>query len=134
MLFPKTDRSGTTSNHGRVYKTGGSEAALNIIMPGATAIVLYPRKEGSTFDKEYYLKTHMPLAMKHWGPHGLKSYAVSELSADGPYSISSVMEFDSQEAVGKAMQDPGTKEIMDDVKNFTNSEPILVHGNIIGTS
>ncbi|CAN9301866.1 unnamed protein product [Alternaria alternata] len=107
---------------------------LNIIMPGATAIVLYPRKEGSTFDKEYYLKTHMPLAMKHWGPHGLKSYAVSELSADGPYSISSVMEFDSQEAVGKAMQDPGTKEIMDDVKNFTNSEPILVHGNIIGTS
>jgi hypothetical protein len=44
------------------------------------------------------------------------------------------MEFDSQEAVGKAMQDPGTKEIMDDVKNFTNSEPILVHGNIIGTS
>ena len=103
-------------------------------MPGATAIVLYPRKEGSPFDKEYYLKTHMPLAMKHWGPHGLKSYAVSELSADGPYSISSVMEFDSQEAVGKAMQDPGTKEIMDDVKNFTNSEPILVHGNIIGTS
>ncbi|KAF7674913.1 hypothetical protein GT037_006676 [Alternaria burnsii] len=107
---------------------------LNIIMPGATAIVLYPRKEGSTFDKEYYLKTHMPLAMKHWGPHGMKSYAVSELGADGPYSISSVMEFDSQEAVGKAMQDPGTKEIMDDVKNFTNSEPILVHGSIIGTS
>ena len=103
-------------------------------MPGATAIVLYPRKEGSTFDKEYYLKTHMPLAMKHWGPHGLKSYAVSELSADGPYSISSVMEFDSQEAVGKARQDPGTKEIMEDVKNFTNEQPILVHGNIIGTN
>jgi uncharacterized protein (TIGR02118 family) len=103
-------------------------------MSGASAIVLYPRKEGSTFDKEYYLKTHMPLAMKHWGKHGLKSYAVSELSADGPYSISSVMEFDSQEALGKAMQDPGTKEIMDDVKNFSSEQAILVHGNVIGRS
>ncbi|KAG9188753.1 hypothetical protein G6011_07458 [Alternaria panax] len=101
-------------------------------MSGATIIALYPRKEGATFDKEYYLTTHMSLIKKHWGKHGLKSYAVSELGADGPYSISSVTEFDSQEAIGKAMQDPGTKEIMEDVKNFSNEQPFFVRGDIIG--
>jgi uncharacterized protein (TIGR02118 family) len=105
---------------------------IHIIMSGANAIVLYPRKEGSTFDKEYYVKTHMPLAMKHWKEHGLKSYAVSELNADSPYSISTVMEFDSVESVGKALQSPGTKEVMDDVKNFSSEAPILVHGSVVG--
>jgi len=107
---------------------------LYIIMSGATAIVLYPRKEGSTFNKEYYLKTHMPLAMKNWKDHGLKSYAVSELNADGPYAISTVMEFDSLESVGKALQSEGTKEVMEDVKNFSSETPILVHGNVVGRS
>jgi len=107
---------------------------LYIIMSGATAIVLYPRKEGSTFNKEYYLKTHMPLAMKNWKDHGLKSYAVSELNADGPYAISTVMEFDSPESVGKALQSEGTKEVMEDVKNFSSETPILVHGNVVGRS
>jgi uncharacterized protein (TIGR02118 family) len=101
-------------------------------MSGATVIVLYPRKEGSTFNKEYYLKNHMPLAMKHWKKHGFKSYAVSELNADGPYSYTVVMEFESPGSVGKAMQDPGTKEIMDDLSNFSSETPVLVHGGVIG--
>ena len=101
-------------------------------MSGVNAIVLYPRKEGSTFDKEYYLKTHMPLVMKHWGKHGLKSYAVSDPNADGPYSISAVLEFDSYEGFEKATQDPGTKEVMDDIKNFSSEASVLLHGNVIG--
>jgi uncharacterized protein (TIGR02118 family) len=101
-------------------------------MSGANVIVLYPRKEGSTFDKEYYLKTHMPLAMKHWGKHGFKSYAVTELNDDSPYSYSVVMEFESYESFGKATQDPGTKEVMDDVTNFSSEKAILIHGGVIG--
>ncbi|KAF1937841.1 hypothetical protein EJ02DRAFT_458423 [Clathrospora elynae] len=101
-------------------------------MSGANVIVLYPRKEGSTFDKEYYLKTHMPLAMKHWKKHGFKSYAVTELNADGPYSVTVVMEFDNYEGFQAASQDPGTKEVMDDVKNFSSEAPVLVHGAVIG--
>jgi uncharacterized protein (TIGR02118 family) len=103
-------------------------------MPGFSVLVLYPRKDGATFDKEYYTNKHMPLAMKHWGSDGLKSYTVSELNADGPYSISSVMEFESAEAFGKAMQSPGTKEVQDDVKNFSSEQAILVHGNVISQS
>jgi uncharacterized protein (TIGR02118 family) len=101
-------------------------------MSGANVIVLYPRKEGSTFDKEYYLKTHMPLAMKHWEKHGLKSYAVTELNDDSPYSYTVVIEFDSHEGFGKASQDPGTKEVMDDVTNFSSEKPIIIHGGVIG--
>ena len=101
-------------------------------MSGAQVLVAYPRSEGSTFDKEYYLSTHMPLAKKHWAKHGLKSYAVTELNADGPYTYVVVMEFESHEGFGAASQDPNTKEIMEDVPNFSNVKPILLHGGVIG--
>ncbi|KAL1794706.1 hypothetical protein ACET3X_006522 [Alternaria dauci] len=107
---------------------------LNIIMPGSTILALYPRKDGATFDKEYYLTKHMTIAMKIWGSRGLKSYTVSELNGDGPYSISTVMEFESPEALEKCLQDPNVKEIMDDVKNFSSEQVVLVHGNVIATS
>ncbi|KAI4919070.1 uncharacterized protein J4E92_008714 [Alternaria infectoria] len=134
VIYPKPDRTVLFSTAHRIYNKLSDTIHLYIIMSGATAIVLYPRKEGSTFNKEYYLKTHMPLAMKNWKDHGLKSYAVSELNADGPYAISTVMEFDSLESVGKALQSEGTKEVMEDVKNFSSETPILVHGNVVGRS
>lgn len=101
-------------------------------MSGALVIVAYPRKDGATFDKDYYLSTHMPLVEKHWKKHGLKSYAVSELNADGPYTYTVVIEFESHEGFAAAGQDPNTKEVMDDVKNFSNEAPVLVHGGVIG--
>ncbi|KAF1832360.1 hypothetical protein BDW02DRAFT_571090 [Decorospora gaudefroyi] len=99
---------------------------------GAHAIVLYPRKEGSTFNADYYLKTHIPLAKKQWEKHGLKSFVVSELNADGPYTYTVVLEWESYEGFGAAMKDEGTKEVMEDVKNFSSEKPVLVHGGIIG--
>jgi hypothetical protein len=29
--------------------------------------MFYPNEEGKTFDKEYFMKTHKPLAEKAWG-------------------------------------------------------------------
>lgn len=101
-------------------------------MSGALVVVAYPRKDGSTFDKDYYLSTHIPLVSKYWKKHGLKSWVVSELNTDGPYSYTVVMEFESHESFGAATQDPNTKEVMDDVKNFSSEAPVLVHGGIIG--
>jgi uncharacterized protein (TIGR02118 family) len=100
-------------------------------MSGAQVIVAYPRKDGSTFDKDYYLSSHMPLVEKYWKKHGLKSYTVTELNADGPYSYSVVMDFDSHEGWGAAGADPNTKEIMEDVPKFSSEYPILVHGPVI---
>jgi uncharacterized protein (TIGR02118 family) len=100
-------------------------------MSGALVVVAYPRKEGYKFDKEYYLSTHMPLVAKHWKKHGLKSYTVSELNEDGPYTYTVVMEFENPQGWGAAAQDPNTKEVMEDVPNFSSEYPILVHGGVI---
>jgi uncharacterized protein (TIGR02118 family) len=101
-------------------------------MSGAHVIVVYPRKDGATFNKEYYLSTHMPLVEKHWKKHGLKSYAVTELTGDGPYSYSVVMEFESHEGFGAAAADENTKEVMADVPNFSSEQPTILHGGVIG--
>ncbi|KAJ4319469.1 hypothetical protein N0V94_003893 [Neodidymelliopsis sp. IMI 364377] len=100
------------------------------ISTGAQVIVLYPRKDGAKFDLDYYHATHMPLAKKNWSSLGLKSFSVTQLSPDNQYSIASILEFDSQESIGKAMADPSTKEIMDDVPNFSSETPVIVAGNI----
>ena len=43
--------------------------------------VLYPKTEGATFDRDYYVKTHVPLAVSTWGLDG----AEIDLGIDGPY-------------------------------------------------
>jgi uncharacterized protein (TIGR02118 family) len=94
---------------------------------------MYPRKDGATFNMDYYLSTHMPLVAKHWKKYGLKSYAVTQLSPDAPYSVSAVMEWEkSSEAFGKALKDDGTKEIMGDVANFSSEAPVLIAGDVVG--
>lgn len=97
---------------------------------GAQVIVLYPRKDGSKFDLDYYHSTHMPLAKKIWTQHGLKSFSVVQLSPENQYSIAAILDFESQEHLGKAMADPNTKEIMDDIPNFSNEQPTIVAGNV----
>ncbi|EUC30267.1 hypothetical protein COCCADRAFT_104340 [Bipolaris zeicola 26-R-13] len=102
-------------------------------MAPATVLVLYPKTPTSTFNADYYLSTHMPLASKHWTKHGLKGYKVTELNADSPYAFVSVLEWESYEGFQAAIKDAGTKEIMEDVPNFSNEKAILVHGPVIAT-
>ncbi|CBX95231.1 hypothetical protein IAQ61_004055 [Plenodomus lingam] len=100
-------------------------------MSGAIVVVAYPRTDKSTFNKDYYISTHIPLVEKTWKPFGLKSWTVGELTADGPYSFTVVFEFESLEAFGKAIQDPGTKAVMEDVANFSSEQPVLLRGGVI---
>ncbi|KAJ4400552.1 hypothetical protein N0V91_008594 [Didymella pomorum] len=97
---------------------------------GTQAIVLYPRKDGSKFDLDYYHATHMPLVKDTWTQHGLKSFSIVQLAPDNQYSIAAILDFESQEGLGKAMGDPATKKVMDDVKNFSNEQPVIVAGNV----
>jgi uncharacterized protein (TIGR02118 family) len=102
--------------------------------PGATVTVLYPAQEGATFNLDYYLKTHMPLAQKHWTKYGLKSYKVTKFSTpDSVYSHGVYMEFEDYEGFQKAVQSPETKEVMGDVENFSNVKPVIVAGEVVGT-
>lgn len=93
-------------------------------------LVLYPRKDGSKFDLDYYHATHMPLVKKTWTPHGLKSFSIVQLSPDNQYSVAAILDFESQEHLGKAMADPSTKDVMADVPNFSSEQPVIVAGNV----
>ena len=93
-------------------------------------MVVYPRKDGSTFDLDYYHTTHMPLVTKYWKNHGLKSFSVAKLSDDSPYSIVATLEWESPESISKALGDANTKEVMDDVANFSSEKPIFLTGEV----
>lgn len=91
--------------------------------------VFYPYKEGCKFDMAYYLQKHIPMVKQKIGP-ALKSVAVEQgLSGGAPgapmtYIAIGHLAFDSvgafQAAFGARAQ-----EILADVPNYTNVEPIV---------
>ncbi|KAG9196780.1 hypothetical protein G6514_004562 [Epicoccum nigrum] len=98
----------------------------------ASVVVLYPRTSKSTFDLDYYISTHMPLAAKAWTKYGLKSWIITQLDESAPYSIHLLMEWADREGFNNAWHDPATQEVMADVENFSNEKPILISGDIVG--
>ena len=97
---------------------------------GTQVIVLYPRKDGSKFDLDYYHATHMPLVKDTWTKHGLKSFSIVQLAPDNQYTIAAILDFENQKGLGEAMGDPATKKVMDDITNFSSEQPVLVAGNV----
>ena len=89
--------------------------------------VFYPSSEGSTFDHDYYRDKHVPLAVKSWGLDG----AEIDKGIDGPYVAAVHFRFESMEALGAAMGQPGTAEVMADVANYTNIAPVLQTSEIV---
>jgi uncharacterized protein (TIGR02118 family) len=108
------------------------QTTQNITMSnqGTQVIVLYPRKDGSKFDLDYYHATHMPLVKDTWTQHGLKSFSIVQLAPDNQYSMAAILDFENQEGLGKAMGDPATKKVMDDIVNFSSEQPVIVAGNV----
>jgi uncharacterized protein (TIGR02118 family) len=100
----------------------------------ATATVLYARKEGGKFDADYYLKTHMPLAWDSWKEFGFLSYKVTKFSDESPFMYGTTMEFESMEGFGRAFKSEKTQAVLDDVPKFTNLEPTIAAGEVIGTN
>ncbi|KAF2791802.1 hypothetical protein K505DRAFT_248112 [Melanomma pulvis-pyrius CBS 109.77] len=101
---------------------------------GATVTVMYPRTENSTFNVDYYTSTHMALVWKAWSKFGLKSYIVTKCTEDAPYTYTVAMEWESLAAFGKAAAEPSSKEVMDDVPNFSSEKPVVVTGDVIDRS
>jgi uncharacterized protein (TIGR02118 family) len=90
--------------------------------------VLYPTTEGATFDHDYYRDKHVPLAVKSWGLDG----AEIDKGIDGPYVAAVHFTFDSMEAMGEAMGNPGTAEVMADLANYTTIMPVMQTSEIVG--
>ena len=83
--------------------------------------VLYPSSEGSSFDHDYYREKHVPLCVDAWGLSG----AEIDKGVDGPYVAAVHFKFDSMEAFQQAMTSPRLGDIMGDIANYTNIQPVL---------
>lgn len=98
----------------------------------ATVTVVYP--QGAKFDMDYYLKTHMPLVQKRWSSYGLQSWKVLKFGDDTPYCVQATLEFDSMDSFQKAASGEEAKEVLGDIPNFSDKEPAIMPGEIVGTS
>jgi uncharacterized protein (TIGR02118 family) len=91
--------------------------------------ILYPNKPGSRFDVDYYLNTHMPLAIRLIGPV-LKAVSV-EIGIPGgapgqepPFAAVVGFTCESVQAFGEAST-PHMAELQADIPNYTDIEPIF---------
>jgi uncharacterized protein (TIGR02118 family) len=89
--------------------------------------VLYPTTEGASFDHDYYRDSHVPLAVRTWGLDG----AEIDKGVDGPYVAAVHFQFESLDAMGAAMANEGTAEVMADVANYTTIQPVLQTSEIV---
>ena len=91
--------------------------------------VMYPNGEDSQFKMAYYLDTHIPLVRQKLGA-ALKGAAVEQGLAGAtpgspaPYFAMGHLLFESIEAFQTSFG-PHAQAILDDVPNFTNTQPVI---------
>jgi uncharacterized protein (TIGR02118 family) len=98
--------------------------------------VTYPATNGSRFDLDYYTTKHLPLLQSLWGDFGLVSTTVLKGigTPDGRpvvYRMIALLTFESADHFQRAAQQHG-KEVMADIKNFTNIKPVVQINEQIG--
>jgi uncharacterized protein (TIGR02118 family) len=90
--------------------------------------VMYPKSEGSTFDRQYYLSSHMPMAREALKSALVKDEIWSGLSVPGAppaaYEVVLHMYFDNLEVLSVAFQEHSAG-LMEDLPNFTNIRPVI---------
>lgn len=91
--------------------------------------VLYPNAEGSKFNMDYYMQTHIPMvvgllgdALK--GASAAKGLAGMPPGTAAPYVMMASMFFDSLEDFQNSFG-PNADKIMGDLPNFTDIEPVI---------
>ncbi len=91
--------------------------------------VLYPNSDGSKFDMGYYTSKHMPMVKQKCGA-ACKSIAADfglnggQPGAKAPYLAIGYLTFDSVDSFQKAFG-PHANEILADIPNYTNAQPII---------
>lgn len=89
-----------------------------------TMYVTYPGDAGTRFDRDYYVRHHLPLVMACWGPHGLESCAAFWPAGAGAGTIAiAECRFRDEAALRAALASPGTSRVMADVPRFTEATP-----------
>ena len=96
----------------------------------ASLSVIYPRTPGATFDYDYYRSKHMPLVGQRWADAGLTGgeALLGEASPDGsqaPYFAIGIIHFDTAERLRAALNGEYALEVIEDIHNFTNVQPVI---------
>jgi uncharacterized protein (TIGR02118 family) len=92
-------------------------------------MVLYPNAPDAKFDMKYYVTHHLPMVRDRCAPE-CRSIAADGGLAGGepgsraPYIAVGHLTFDSVAAFEKAFG-PNATEILADIPNFTNTQPII---------
>jgi uncharacterized protein (TIGR02118 family) len=97
--------------------------------------VHYPAGDTATFNWDYYLGSHMPMVKARLGA-ACTSVTVNKGVSSGapgstaPYIAVALLTLDSLESLGAAMATHG-EEIMSDIPNYTNTQPVMQIGELI---
>jgi uncharacterized protein (TIGR02118 family) len=93
--------------------------------------IMYPNKNGSTFDHEYYINTHMPMSIERLSAHaGFRGVSVVRGMAGGlpdsepAYVAICQYLFDSLEDFLAAFN-PHAAFLQSDMVKYTDIEPII---------
>jgi len=91
--------------------------------------VFYPNGDGLTFDMDHYLKVHIPLVQERLqgairGASVDKGIAGGAPGAPAAYVAVANLLFDSIESFQAAFG-PHAEEILGDIPNFTNGQPVI---------
>jgi uncharacterized protein (TIGR02118 family) len=97
--------------------------------------VLYPGKPGARFDHTYYREKHMPMVASRMGSACLyytidKGLAGGAPGAPSPFLGACSIACESLDALQRAMA-PHTKEILADIRNYTDSEPVVWVSDVV---
>ena len=92
-----------------------------------SVVILYPKADDTTFDMDYYTSKHMPMFVSTMG-EACKGWGVSG-PAHKYHAVAWAM-VDSKEAFDAAMAERG-KEVMGDVRNYTNTRPEMIIGEVV---
>ncbi len=96
---------------------------------------MYALKPESRFDLPYYTTRHMPLVRQRWTPCGMQEATVLK-GLPGPggaapaYGMMALLRFGSAAEFQDAVAKHG-REVMGDVANFTDVQPIIQASEVV---
>lgn len=91
--------------------------------------VLYPHRDDTTFDWDYYTNKHMSLVEEKFGPHMAREPEVTKglntvPKGDPIYTCTAVMYFDDRDALDAALK-AGGQDIPGDIPNFYDGQAVI---------
>ena len=97
--------------------------------------VMYPYQAGARFDHDYYRDTHMPLLKARMGDR-CRSYTIDKGLAGGspdapPTYVGMCHVFCDSVEDFQAAFGPHAKEILGDIKNYTDLQPVLQFSEVV---